>query len=325
MNIADIKPKDEVAGTYMVAESATAEARTGKEYLRITLRDREGDSILGFFFDAPPEVLAAKFTGKTVEINARAREYQGSVNLSLKSIRPAAEQWDVTESLPRARVSADQMNSDLAGYVEGIKDPEVGAVLRALLEDGEVAGKLERWPAAKARHHAVVGGLLQHILELLRMADVVADLYPEIDRDLLVAGCIVHDIGKIAELGMGASFQYTADGAMLGHIVLGDEMVARACRTVDCSPETALRLRHMVLSHHGEKEWGSPVVPSTAEAMALHHLDQVSSQVRQAIDAVERGSSRTDESGVTAWDRLWSRTWFVGDRFKKGGSDRDAG
>jgi len=134
-----------------------------------------------------------------------------------------------------------------------------------------------------------------------------------------VAGCIVHDIGKIAELGVGASFQYTAEGAMVGHIVLGDEMVARACRSVDCSPETTLRLRHMVLSHHGEKEWGSPVVPSTAEAMALHHLDQVSSQVRQAIDAVARGSKNIDDSGISAWDRMWSRTWFVGDRFKDGG------
>lgn len=318
MNIADIKPKDEVAGTYMVAESATAEARTGKEYLRITLRDREGDSILGFFFDAPPDVLSAKFTGKTVDIHARAREYQGSVNLSLKSIRPAAKQWDVTESLPKSDVSPDQMNADLERYVEGIKDPEIAAVVKAVLGHGEVAEKFERWPAAKARHHAVVGGLLQHVLELLRLADVVAELYPEVDRDLLVAGCIVHDIGKIAELGVGASFQYTAEGAMVGHIVLGDEMVARACRSVDCSPETTLRLRHMVLSHHGEKEWGSPVVPSTAEAMALHHLDQVSSQVRQTIDAVARGSKNMDESGISAWDRMWSRTWFVGNRFKEG-------
>ena len=324
MNIADIKPGNEISGTYMVAESTVAEARTGKEYLRIKLRDREGDSILGFFFDAPAEVLKANFTAKTVDINAKAREYQGSVNLNLKSIRPAAEQWDVTDSLPKSDMSPDEMNADLEGYVNGITDPEIAAVVRAVLADEQVAEKFERWPAAKARHHAVVGGLLQHVLELLRMAAVVADLYPEIDRDLLVAGCITHDIGKTAELGIGASFQYTAEGAMVGHIVLGDEMVARACRSVDCSPETTLRLRHMVLSHHGEKEWGSPVVPSTVEAMALHHLDQVSSQVRQAIDAVTRGAKNVDESGISAWDRMWSRTWFVGDRFKESGTDDDA-
>ena len=324
MNIADIKPGNEVSGTYVVAESVTAEARTGKEYLRIALRDRDGDSIMGFFFDAPAAVLATNFAGKTVDVEAKAREYQGSVNLNLKSIRQAAEQWDAAESLPRSDLPAEQMKADLERYVEGIGDPEVAAVVKAVLADGEVAEKMERWPAAKARHHAVVGGLLQHVLELLRLADVVAELYPEVDRDLLVAGCIVHDIGKIGELGMGASFHYTAEGAMVGHIVLGDEMVARACRAVDCSAETTLRLRHMVLSHHGEKEWGSPVVPSTAEAMALHHLDQVSSQVRQAINAVERGSSRVDETGVSAWDRQWSRTWFVGDRFKKGDPKSDA-
>ena len=321
MNISAIKPGDSINATFLVGEARVAEAKNGREYLRALLRDKEGDSILAFFFAAPAEVLGTDFTGKTVDISAKVDEYQGSVNLKLKSIHPAVEQWDVSESLPRADIPAGDMTAELDRYVAGIGDAEVAAVVRAVLADPAVAGNLERWPAAKSRHHAVVGGLLQHNLELLKLADTVAEIYPEIDRDLLVAGCIIHDIGKIIELGVGAGFQYTADGAMVGHIVLGDEIVARACRAVECSDETTLRLRHMVLSHHGEKEWGSPVVPSTAEAMALHHLDQVSSQIRQAIDAVARGAKRPDESGTGQWDRQWSRTWFVGERFRSGESD----
>ncbi|HJN38655.1 MAG TPA: HD domain-containing protein [Chloroflexota bacterium] len=323
MNISAIKSGASINATFLVGEAKIAEAKNGNEYLRAILRDKTGDSILAFYFSAPPEILAMNFTGKTVDITAKVDEYQGSVNLKLNSIHPAVEQWDVTDSLPKAEAPVGEMIGELDEYVTGIEDPEVAAVIRAVLEDPVVAGNLERWPAAKSRHHAVIGGLLQHTLELLKLADVVCDLYPEIDRDLLVAGCIVHDIGKIIELGVGAGFQYTAEGVMVGHIVLGDEMVARACCAVDCSTETTMRLRHMVLSHHGEKEWGAPVVPSTAEAMALHHLDQVSSQVRQAINAVERSAKRPDQSGAGSWDRQWSRNWFVGKRGRDGSADSD--
>ena len=323
MNISSIKPGASITATFLVGEAKVTEAKNGNEYLRAILRDKTGDSILAFYFSAPPEILAMNFTGKTVDINGKADEYQGSVNLKLNSIHPAVEQWDVTDSLPQADAPADEMTAELDRYIDEIKNEEIAAVIRAVLDDPAVAGNLERWPAAKSRHHAVVGGLLQHTLELLKLADTVCELYPEIDRDVLVAGCIIHDIGKIIELGVGAGFQYTAEGGMVGHIVLGDELVARACRAVDCSAETTMRLRHMVLSHHGEKEWGSPVVPSTAEAMALHHLDQVSSQIRQAIDAVERSAKRPDESGAGSWDRQWSRNWFVGKRGRGGSADSD--
>lgn len=312
MTIANIRPGNEVVGTFVVAESKTAEARTGKQYLRILLRDTQGESILGFFFAAPDDILKTDFAGKTVEVVGKAGEYQGSMNLKLTSLSLSAEQWNPVDSLPRSPIPGEQMNADLNQYVEGITDPEIAAVVWEVLQDDQIASKLSDWPAAKSRHHATIGGLLQHILELLKLSIVVAEIYPAINKDLLVAGCILHDIGKIIELGVGNDFHYTPEGTMVGHIVLGDEMVNRACLSQTCSPETTLRLRHMVLSHHGEKEWGAPVVPSTAEAMALHHLDQISSQVTQVVQAIDRSTTGSGNTDLSAWDRQWNRTWFIG-------------
>lgn len=312
MTIANIRPGNEVVGTFVVAESKTAEARTGKQYLRILLRDTQGQSILGFFFAAPDAILRTDFSGKTVEIVGKAGEYQGSMNLKLTAISLAAEQWNPVDSLPRSPIPSERMNADLHQYLEEIVDAEIASVVREVLDDPQVAPKLEDWPAAKSRHHAAIGGLLQHILELLQLSTVVAEIYPDIDKDLLIAGCILHDIGKLIELGVGNDFYYTPEGAMVGHIVLGDEIVNRACLSQECSPETTLRLRHMILSHHGEKEWGAPVVPSTAEAMALHHLDQISSQVTQVVQAIGRSKTSSSSTQVSSWDRQWNRTWFIG-------------
>lgn len=312
MTIANIRPGNEVVGTFVVSEARTAEARTGKQYLRILLRDTQGESILGFFFAAPDEILKTDFAGKTVEVVGKAGEYQGSMNLKLTSISLSAEQWNPVDSLPRSPIPGEQMNAELNQYIENISSAEIAAVVRQVLQDDQVALKLLDWPAAKSRHHATIGGLLQHILELLKLSSVVSEIYSDIDRDLLVAGCILHDIGKIIELGVGNDFYYTAEGTMVGHIVLGDEIVTRACQSQNCSQETTLRLRHMVLSHHGEKEWGAPVVPCTAEAMALHHLDQISSQVTQVVKALNRSTPNSANVELSAWDRQWGRTWFIG-------------
>ncbi len=312
MKVSEIKASRPVNGTFLASQVEKREARSGKDYLWAVLKDRSGDSIVGLLFDAPASTFDAVESGRTVEVKGEADEFRGSTNVKIRSIQPAREQWDASDLLPRSKQSEADMLKSLNQFLERIENAQVRAVTERVLSDPAVEERLGNWPAAMRRHHAQIGGLLEHILEVLTIAETVGNLYPEIDMDLVYAGCILHDIGKVLELGVAAAIDYTPAGVMVGHITLGDELVSRACAETGCPAETALKLRNIVLSHHGALEWGSPVLPKTAEAVAVHHVDQVSSQLRQAVDTVARSNARASGDPVGQWDRSWGRNWFVG-------------
>ena len=312
MKVSEIQAGRPVSGTFLASQVEKRSARSGKDYLWTVLKDTSGDSIVGLLFDAPPSTFDAVESGTTVEVKGEADEFRGSTNVKIRSIHPASEQWDATDLLPRSERSEADMLASLSQFVQRIENTHVRAVTERVLSDPAVKARLGNWPAAMRRHHAHIGGLLEHILEVLTIAETVGNLYPQIDMDLVYAGCIVHDIGKVVELGMAADIDYTPAGVMVGHVTLGDELVSRACDQTGCPAETALKLRNIVLSHHGMLEWGSPVLPKTAEAVAVHHIDQVSSQLRQAVDAVAKSKARTSGDPVGQWDRSWGRNWFVG-------------
>ena len=312
MKVSEIQAGRPVNGTFLASQVEKRTANNGNDYLRTVLKDKSGESIIALQFDAPQSNFDAIKSGTTVEVRGDAQEYRGSTNVKITSIEPAREQWDASELLPRSEQSESEMRASLDQFVQRINNPNIRAVTERVLSNPDVEERLGRWPAAMRRHHAHIGGLLEHVLEVLTIADTVGSLYPDLDMDLVFAGCIVHDIGKVVELGMEADIDYTPTGIMVGHVTLGDEMVSRACEDTGCPVETALQLRNIVLSHHGTLEWGSPVLPKTAEAVAVHYIDQVSSQVRQAFDAVARSSARTTGDPIGQWDRSSGRSWFVG-------------
>lgn len=312
MKISELTHGAKVEATFYALSSEVRTSSTGNSFISANLKDTEGDTIRAVFFDPPPSLIKDPLSGQTVDIRANADTFRNQINLKLESMVLSKTQMDATALLPKASKPPELLSEQLSEIVGLIDNTEVSNVITAVLNNDKVSSKLEKWPAAKSRHHATIGGLLEHILELVQIAEVVAELYEEIDRDTLIAGCILHDIGKVIELHVDDDFRYTAEGVMVGHIVIGDELVSEACKTTDCSKDTELRLRHMVLSHHGTQEWGSPVVPQTAEAMALHHIDQISSQTRQAIDKVKEAEKKKDNSAFGAYDRTWNRNWYVG-------------
>tara|TARA_B100001123_G_scaffold446600_2_gene601541 strand:- start:655 stop:1608 length:954 start_codon:yes stop_codon:yes gene_type:complete len=312
MKISELTHGAKIEATFYALSSEVRTSSAGNPFISASLRDTEGDTIRAVFFDPPPSLIKEPLSGQTVDIRANADTFRNQLNLKLESMVLSKTQLDATALLPKASKSPEVLSEQLSEVLGLIDNVEISDVIAAVLHNEHVSSKLERWPAAKSRHHASVGGLLEHILELVQIAEVVAELYEEIDRDLLIAGCILHDIGKVVELDVDDDFRYTATGVMIGHIVIGDELVGEACKATDCSKDTELRLRHMVLSHHGTKEWGAPVVPQTAEAMALHHIDQISSQTRQAIDKVKEAENKKDTSSFGNYDRTWNRNWYVG-------------
>jgi 3'-5' exoribonuclease len=201
------------------------------------------------------------------------------------------------------------MWTELEAWVAGFTDPHLQALLQAFLSDPEIAAALRQAPAAKGMHHAWIGGLLEHVLSLLGICDLAARHYPTVNRDLLLTGVILHDIGKLRELCWGTSFDYTLEGQLLGHITIGLGMIEKKIAALpDFPPAKRILVEHLVLSHHGKYEFGSPKLPMTPEAILLHYLDDLDAKMQ----TVQAEFARSEAAGhspadLTDWVRSLER------------------
>jgi 3'-5' exoribonuclease len=203
------------------------------------------------------------------------------------------------------------MFAELEGFVASVAVPHLKALLAAFFADAEVVGAFKRAPAAKGFHHVYIGGLLEHTLSVVRLLDVASRHYEGVDRDLLLAGGILHDIGKIREYRYEGLIDYSDEGRLIGHIVIGVEMLDEKIATLEAfPPETAMALRHILLSHHGEMEFGSPKRPKTLEAMIVHQLDDLDAKVNAIQGFV--ADAPDDASAWTPFHRLFGRFLYKG-------------
>lgn len=286
-------------GFLLVRAAEQRSASNGSKYLDMTLGDRTGD-INAKVWDGeakPPRV------GTVLRVRGQLHEYNGRLQIRVERFRPAVESdgVPVADLAPCAPEPPDAMRREVEEAIAAIKDEALRALMEKLLEDaGE---KLLTFPAASKLHHAERSGLLHHTTSMLRMAMHYADEYPTLDRDLLRAGVIAHDLAKLYELDadeMGNVSQYTTDGMLIGHIVRGIARMDAAGRALGTPEETLLLLEHMVLSHHGLPEYGSPRAPMFPEAEVLHHLDVVDARIFEmnaALQSVKPGGFS---------ERLWS-------------------
>ena len=262
-------------------------------------------------FQVSDAQIEAVTTGEPYEVEGRADEFRNRVNIKIDTMRRSGETWDATAYLPRSIRSAEELTGSIRDAVESIQTPELKDVLLAVIADPLVTERLPKWPAAKTRHHAWIGGLAEHTVEMLQIAERVAAVYPQLDRDLLLAGVVLHDLGKLEELDLQASIVYSDAGNLEGHMVQGVRILDRALEATGCDGEIATLLRHLVLSHQGQLEYAAVTVPMLPEAIALHFIDQLSSQVRPAIEDVgaarERGVRGAMLRGPTAMRELYVR------------------
>jgi len=311
VNIADIAPGSFVHAVFLVAAVEVREARTGNRFLRMSLRDRSGATIDAVMFQVSEAQIAAVTAGEPYEVEGRADEFRNRVNIKVDRLQRSEETWDATAYLPRSTRSSEELTGSIRDAVESIESPPIRNVLRAVIADPLVAERLPTWPAAKTRHHAWLGGLAEHTVEMLQIAERVARVYPQLDRDLLLAGVVLHDLGKLEELDLQASIVYTDAGNLEGHMVQGVRILDRALAAAGCDGEIATLLRHLVLSHQGLLEFAAVTEPMLPEAIALHYIDQLSSQVRPAIEDVaaarERGVRGEMTRGPTAMRELYVR------------------
>ena len=320
MHVSDIHPGGPVVGTFLVADVETRTTRNGEPYLKLTLRDAVGATIDALYFGVSERQISEVVPGGTYEIEGQGDEWRGRVNLKIGAARRAPEQWDARALLPQTDKPADALQQAIDRAVGEIQSVEIRAVVQAVLALESVADRLAVWPAAKVRHHAWLGGLAEHVGEMLWVADRVAEVFPQLDRDLLIAGVLLHDIGKVTELDLSADISYSASGNLEGHMVHGVRLLDQALAQTGCEGETAMLLRHLVLSHQGTREFAAVVEPMTPEAIALHFIDQISSQVRPAIQDVETAHDR-GVRGSTVRGATTMRTLYV--REDDGGTPAD--
>lgn len=278
--VSRLQPDQEVHDLFLVHLKQLTSGRTGKSYLRLTIGDRTG-RIEARVWDGAHE-LAQRFNqGDLVYVTGLATSYQGVTQIKATYVEAAPDDGriDWTEFLPAAERPAPEMFEELNGLLGTVTNPDLKRLVDAFLADGELMEGFMRAPAAVSMHHAYMAGLLEHTLGVVRLADRVAPLYP-VDRDLVLVGAFLHDLGKLKELAYAASFDYTDEGRLLGHLVMGYGMIDEKCAQLPGFPhELKLHLEHLMLSHHGELEWGSPKRPKTKEALMLHALDNVDAKV----------------------------------------------
>lgn len=287
--LAALSAGDHVDGVFALRSKEMRSARTGEAYLTLEFSDRSG-TMAGIMFKPDRDALAVP-AGAVVRVRGAVTSYRGVLRVSADRLRPAAT-YDPADIVPAGTRDATELVGQLRRLVASISTPSLAAVVRSVFGDVEFMARFKQSPASQSYHHAYLGGLLEHTVSVARLCRGLAELYPHVDADLLMAGALLHDIGKVDELDFATGIGYTDDGRMIGHVVLGERRVNAAIRSLgDAVPhDIATRLSHVLLAHHGELEWGSPKRPCTLEALILHHADNLDAKTTGFIAAAASAS-----------------------------------
>jgi 3'-5' exoribonuclease len=314
--INQVKAGDKVSGLFLVDEKGLAFSQKGAPYLSLQLQDRTGKVSGRVWANAVD--LGKKFRkGDVIWIQARAVSFKDAVQFSIMELRAAGEDeinWAGYFAVVKGNVEG--MYAELMAIVDQVTSPPLSALLKAFFADEKFVPVFCKIPAAKGFHHASLGGLLEHTLSVAKLMVMAADHYPRSNRDLLIAGGILHDMGKVREFSFQGHVDYSDEGRLLGHIATGLEMLdAKLAAIADFPPRLAMELRHIILSHHGMLEYGSPRRPKTVEAIIVHQLDDLDAKVNAFQEYIDK--SDMSESDWTPFHRLFERYIYRGSLTKE--------
>ena len=312
LKIVELVPGKRVEGRFLVARKELRDTRAGKQFLDLTLMDQTA-RVTARVWDNALEISQGFEVGDVVRVVGVAETYRDELQLKLDQVRAVPpEEVEASEFLPRSKKDIKALEARLAEVVKSIGNEHLRELLLSFFREEEFQGRFRTAPGAKALHHAYVGGLLEHTAEVVELCEKVAEVFPELDRDLLMAGAILHDVGKMEELSWKTAFDYTDEGQLIGHLVLGERRVRQQADGIEGFPEELkLRLSHMMLSHHGTGEFGSPKVPMTAEAVALHHAEDLDAKVNMFLGQI--GAAREQGRKWTERHFLLQRSLYVGE------------
>jgi 3'-5' exoribonuclease len=313
----EVEPDKVITTSFLVHSKEIRQKKTGEFYLSLLLGDRTGE-LDAKMWDNVQEVLDEFDRDDFVKVKGMVQVFHNRPQLTIHKVRRMDEsEIDFADYFPSSKRNPDEMWAELRGIVSGVGNPHLKALLEALLDDPDVASRYRRAPAAKQIHHAFLGGLIEHVLSLCALARLTAGHYPIVDYDLLVTGVILHDIGKIYELNYERGFSYSNEGQLIGHISIAMRMVGERLRGLpDFPPRLRTLVEHMILSHHGQLEFGSPKLPQFPEALLLHYLDDVDSKMECMRALLE--NDRQVDGCFTSYNTAIARTVLKKERFLNG-------
>ncbi len=290
--VKDLQDKDNVNSSFLIKISQVITDKNGKLYMNLVLMDKTGE-LEARIWDDIPRYSNQAMRDSIVQVEGRCQLYQGRKQLVIKSLQSLREdQVDLSDYLTAGQVPVEELYQKIVGFVGSMKDPFYKALAESILiQDAEIVDRLKRAPAAKSIHHAYPGGLIEHIVSIVGILDSLAAHYSgTLNRDLLFLGGFFHDIGKIWELQYDRTTDYTDEGRLLGHLVMGVELMEKKIRELEATPgrlpgpfpeENKLLVKHLIVAHHGKLEYGSPKTPHTLEALVVHYIDDLDSKVNQ--------------------------------------------
>ncbi|MBI3406622.1 MAG: HD domain-containing protein [Acidobacteria bacterium] len=312
--ISSLAPDTTIATFFLVWEKETRTAQNGKPYIQLKLGDRTG-TLDAKIWDA--QSAPAFERNDFIYVKANVQLYRDKKQMIVQQLRRAeANEVDMSDYLPRTTEDVEALFATLQAEVEAVKNPWLKKLLQSVVTDPAIAPRIKQAPAAMKMHHAFLGGLLEHVVSLCGLCRAIAGRYPEVNVDLLVSAAVLHDVGKISELTYDRAFGYSSEGQLLGHILIEYEMVAKKIDAIEgFPPPLKTVMMHMLVSHHGEYEFGSPKLPMFREALLFHYLDDMDSKMasmRASLAAPE------GEPGWTSRNPALGRTLLRLDEFLKG-------
>ena len=307
--VRDLTPGTRVDDLFVLAERVLSHKKDGNPYLNVVLSDRSGQ-LKGVAWDHV-EQMAAATGGDIVRVSGNVSEYRGAPQLVVRTmVAVDPDQVDTADFIPATDLDIDKLFERLRSLTRSIQTPWIKALFEDFWGDPVFVTRFKRAPAAKMMHHAYIGGLLVHCLSMAVLADKLAGHYSGVDRDLLIAGAILHDVGKVREFDFTTAIDYSDEGRLLSHIVIGLEMVEKRLQTLaDVPRDQANLLKHLIVSHHGAPEFGAIEPPKTIEAVLLHYIDEIDSKINAIREFMAKDASAET---WTAYHRVLGRHFYRG-------------
>ncbi len=305
-----------VVSSFVVISKQVKPKKTGEPYLALTLGDRCGQ-IEAKMWDNVEDSLDAFEQEDFLKIKALLNKYKNRFQLTIHKLRKLGDsEVDFADYLPKTTKDVDLLWRTVGEYVASFQNPNLRGLVQLFMADPVIAEAYRNAPAAKTLHHAYIGGLLDHVVSLFRSCELVCQNYPQINRDLLLTGAFLHDIGKIHELTYSRSFSYTTRGQLLGHMIIELEMLqAKLAQLPEFPDKMKTLLEHLIISHHGQYEFGSPKLPMFPEALMLHYLDDLDSKMESMRAHFEREAE--NDSSWTSYNASLGRTLLNTAKFLK--------
>lgn len=295
--IAELREGEMLSGTYLCKVKQTQKTKAGKSYYSLILQDKTGT------LDAKVWDLSAGIdhfeSMDYIHIDGQVTSFQNSLQLNIKRIRKSQEgEYDPSDFMPITDKNIEEMYRSLLGYIERMENPYVKKLAESFFKDDkDFAARFKKHSAAKSVHHGFIGGLLEHTLSVVNLCNYLADNY-KVNRDILIACAMFHDIGKLEELSSFPENDYTDQGQLLGHIIIGSQQVAARIATIPGFPKVLeAEIIHCILAHHGELEYGSPKKPATMEALALSYADNTDAKLQTMKEALAAGEEKAEWVG----------------------------